>query len=204
MYTIELDCAEKNLENIVSFRKEICRNIGLDENGIAARPLNEAAYLFGYASDNSCPMGMIEFFMYDQLFESYSDAIYSEATDLEKIAPMYKMGHIRSVILHPKYQRSRLFLSMMAAMVKVAHTMGAVYMTAGTGVHNNNILGLHQNAGMKMIGHYTVDGSIQQLSLLDIEPLLARADSITSKQLLNIDKELIAQIRNRKKVAAIV
>lgn len=199
MYTIELSCAEDHYETIVGFRKEICRNIGLDENGISVSPLKQAVYIFGYIRGEQEPIGMIEIFMYDQIFESYSDSVYSHATDLGKIAPIDKLGHVRSVILLPKYQRTRLFLLLVAGLVLVASSMGALYLTAGTGLHNLNILALHQRAGMKPLGFYIVDNSPQQLSLLDLDPLLVRARKIYLVHSLDIDTELINKIRNRKR-----
>ena len=196
MYIIELSSAGEKKEIIKKIRKEICRNIGLDENGSAIEPLDFASYLFGYVSNQQEPVGLIEFFLYDQAFVSYDDAPYSQATDLGKIAPMNQIGHIRSVFFTKPYRRAKLFLLLMATTVKVAFEMGSRYMTAGTGVHNAKILYLHKRAGMKPLGQYIVDDSPQQLSLLELDPLINRANEITHKYLVDIDLKLINSLKN--------
>ncbi len=198
MYKIELSDVGSKRETIKKIRKEINQNIGLAKNSSAIEPLNFASYLFGYTCNQKEPVGLIEFFLYDQAFSSYDNAPYSQATDLTKIVPMAQMGHIRSVFLKKNYRRSKLFLLLLATTVKVASQMGAHYMTAGTGIHNTEILHLHKRAGMKFLGQYMVDDSLQQLSLLELDPLLNRANKITDKYLVDIDLKLINSLRNLK------
>lgn len=87
---------------------------------------------------------MIEFFLYDQAFDSYETPPYSQAANLSELAPLHQMAHLRSVILAEPYRKTRLFQYLLMAMALTAFRMGARFMTAGTGVHNHSILALHQ------------------------------------------------------------
>ena len=199
MYKIKLKSANENKQTIRKIRKEICRSIGLDVNGLAIEPLDFASYFFGYVCPQQEPVALVEFFMYEQAFISYEDAPYSQATNLEKIAPLNQMGHIRSFFLERPYRKSKLFLLLIATTVKVASQMGAHYITAGTGIDNKEILLLHRNAGMKALGKFMVDNSIQQLSLLELDPLLNRANALVDKYSIDIGLERINYLKQLRK-----
>jgi GNAT superfamily N-acetyltransferase len=194
-YRICLAGAEANPEAVTRFRREICRDIGLDPDGPAARPLPAGSYLFVAAASCPAPIGMIELFFYDQLFRSYHEAVYSQAADLAAIAPMHELAHVRSVYVAAGQRRTQLFRYLMAAMVVAARRMGARYLTAGTGLHNHTILALHRRAGMARLGEYVVDGSPQQLSLLALEPIADRAERIAAR--VDLDLSAAASLRRR-------
>ncbi|MFI5268176.1 MAG: GNAT family N-acetyltransferase [Chloroflexota bacterium] len=196
-YRIHLTGAEACPEVVIRFRQEICRGVGLNPEGPAAQPLDVASYLFAMVDGCSPPVGMIEFFFYDQAFRSFSDAVYSQAADLGAIAPMSEMAHIRSVFVAADWRRTPLFRYLMAAMVVSAHRMGARYMTAGTGLHNRAILALHRRAGMAPLGQYEVDGSAQQLSLLQLDLIVPRAEAILEGG-VDFDDSLAQALRQRK------
>lgn len=196
--TVELP--ERHHDTIVAFRQEICSIIGLDPHGLLTAPLPFAAYLFVYPDQGQAPAGMVEFFFYDQAYDTYAGAPYSQAADLEQIAPMHQMAHVRSVILTAPYRQSRLFQYLCMGMTMAASHMGARFITAGTGLHNHSILALHRKAGMRKLGTYTFgDGAVQQLSLLDLEPIARRVMAMQCPRFLHLDPSLLQEVRHRKR-----
>ena len=196
---IALGGAERERSAIRAFRQEICRTIRLDPEGPAAQPIDYASYLFVFDEEESRPAGMVEFFFYDQAFGAFSDAVYSQAADLGAYGSMSELAHLRSVILEDGQRHTRLFAYLMAAMVTVSHGMGASHMTAGTGVHNEAILALHRRAGMKPLGRYVVDGSPQQLSLLEVGPLVKRARGLLDRGGVELDDRAARELRERRR-----
>lgn len=200
--TVELP--EHRYDTIRAFRQEICRTVGLDPEGPAADPLPYATYLFVYppagrVGEVSEPAGMVEFFLYDQAFDSYESAPYSEAANLAELAPMGQMAHLRSVILAEQYRKTRLFQYLLMAMALTAFRMGARFMTAGTGLHNHSILALHQGAGMRRLGFWTPENCApQQLSLLELEPLAQRVAAMKQLRFFEFEPERLRALRNRR------
>jgi hypothetical protein len=199
-FRIELGGAERERSAIHAFRQDICRTVRLDTAGPAATPLDYASYLFVFAGGEPRPAGMVEFFFYDQAFAAFSDAVYSQAAELEAYGTVAELAHLRSVILEDNQRHTRLFVYLMAAMVIVAHEMGASHLTAGTGVHNQGILALHRRAGMTPLGRYVVDGSPQQLSLLKLPPLVSRARGLLERGGVSLEHGAAAELRTRRRV----
>jgi hypothetical protein len=85
------------------------------------------------------------------------------------------MIHVRSVIIEENHRNSRLFMHLCASMLFSAWELGARHMTAATSTKYDYVLGLHKNAGMRRLGTFMVDGSPQQLSVLDLAPVAVRA-----------------------------
>ncbi len=198
-FQIELRGAEREWSAIRAFRQDICRTIRLDADGPAAQPLDYASYLFVFAKGEAQPAGMVEFFFYDQAFAEFSDAVYSGAADLNAYGSTAELAHLRSVILEGGQRHTRLFAYLMAAMVIVAHGMGASHLTAGTGVHNDAILALHRRAGMTPLGRYVVDGSPQQLSLLELPPLVQRARGLLERGGVALEDSAARELRERRR-----
>jgi len=145
--SIKLTSAEQSYDSIRKFRQTICAEIGLDVNGASVTPLPYAFYLLAFAGNSKDPVGMVEFFFYEQAFNNYSESVYNQAYHLSAIAPPHELVHARSMIITEPYRRTRLFLYLCGAMIQLAHHMGAQYLTASTGLDNFVILSLHSGAG---------------------------------------------------------
>lgn len=198
-FHIELRGAERQRAAIRAFRRDICRTIHLDVGGPAAQPLDYASYLFLFADGETEPAGMVEFFFYDQAFATFSDAVYSQAADLSAYGSLADLVHLRSVILEPGMRHTRVFVYLMAATVLVTHELGATHLTAGTGIHNEAILALHRRAGMTPLGQYVVDGASQQLSLLELAPLVQRARELLDRGGVTVDASAALELRRRRR-----
>lgn len=194
---IRVTRAGQYAEAIRGFRREICRRILVDPNGPGIHPLAHAIYVLGFADETEAPVGMAEFSFYDDAFDTYSKAVYSQACDLAEIAPMHRMAHVRSVIIDEEHRNSRLFMYLCATLVETAYDLGARYMTASTSTSYNYILGLHKNAGMRRLGVFDLDGSAQQLSLLDLEPVALRARRLRRRQAPWIGPEIRQEFDRR-------
>ena len=198
-------CRSKGYEDhIHGFRKRICTLIGVDPDGPAARPLAEALYLFAFARDKLAPVAMVEFYFYEDVFQSYQRAPFNDAYQLSTIAPMSAMIHVRSVIMEDEYRHSMLFLYLSAALVETAYSLGARFLTAATSMQYDYILGLHTTAGMRKLGTFTVEGSPQQLSLLELEPAALRASRIRRRKPPLYGTDLMREIKEQRIAAALV
>jgi hypothetical protein len=184
---IKLSRAANHEDVIRDFRREICCRLGLNPSGPGIQPLPHAVYIFALMEGEARPAGMAEFFFYDDAFASYSASIYNHACDLSRIAPMHEMIHVRSVIIDPQHRNSKLFLHLSVSLITTAWDLGARYMTASTSTGYDYILGLHKTAGMTRLGTFVVDGEPQQLSLLELEPVAARAQRLRRRKTIYTD-----------------
>jgi hypothetical protein len=175
---IQLARAAGHEKIIREFRHDICQRIGINPSEDAVAPLPYAFYLFAHSDTREEPAGMIEFFFNDDAFANFSNFSYTKAYDLSRIGAPSEMIHVRSVIIEEGYRNSRLFMHLCAAMLVSAWELGARHMTAATSATYDYVLGLHKNAGMRRLGNFMVDGSTQQLSVLDLEPVAVRAQSL--------------------------
>jgi len=110
---------------------------------------------------------------------------------------MHEMIHVRSVIIDPAHRNSRLFLHLSAGLITTAWELGARYMTASTSTSYDYILGLHKGAGMTRLGTFVVDGTPQQLSLLELEPVAARAQRLRRRQAIHVNHSAREAMRRR-------
>jgi hypothetical protein len=175
-------------------RTEICGLIGLQPEGHAVEPVPYGLYLFVF-DDGSEPAGMAEFYFYDE--DDYRRCFYDGSRELKAIAPLSELIHVRSLYMGSEKRKSIRFLYLVAALVDVAHALGARYMTAGTSVDNDYILGLHATAGMRKVGAFEVDGSLQQLSLMDLTPMAIRARTLRRRAQVTIERGLAAELALR-------
>ncbi len=140
---------------------------------------------------------MTEFFFYDDAYQSYSASLYNHACDLSQIAPMHEMIHVRSVIIDDARRNSRLFLHLSTSLITTAWDLGARYMTTSTSTSYDYVLGLHKNAGMTRLGTFVFDGVPQQLSLLELEPVAARAQRLRRRETVYADRSAREAIHRR-------
>lgn len=185
-------------DTIRGFRKRICMAIGVNPSGPAAESLAHSLYLFGFADGQIPPVGMAEFFFHDDALHSYTNALHHQAYDLSKIAPLREMIHLRSLIIADEFQRSSLFLYLCAAVTEIAHDLGAHYLTAATNVEYSYVVGLHKNAGMAKLGTYCLDGSVQQLSLIELEGSVHRARRLCRRRPPIYGTELIEALKETR------
>ena len=85
-------------------------------------------------------------------------------------------------------------------MLVSAWKLGARHMTAATSTDYDYVLGLHKNAGMRRLGTFVVDGSPQQLSVLELAPVAVRAQRLYRRAANYVDhqaKEAIVLRRSR-------
>lgn len=193
-----LATAETHADDIVRLRREICSLIHLDPNGRSVHPLPYAAYVFGWEEGVEQPIAMGELFRYDQAFDRFEDAVYSQATDLSRLGSLRELVHIRSMYTAPNRRSGRLFGYLCVAVAVAARGLGARYATAGTSVDNAAILKIHRAAGMQPLGGYTVDGAPQQLSLLEIEWVLKRAERLRYKHIVQFSDDVLIEISGRR------
>lgn len=193
---VKLSSAAGCEEVIARFRAEICERLQMSKTGTAGAALPYSSYLFVYRQPGGPPVGMTEFFFYDQAFARYEDSVYGRAADLGAIAPMSRMAHLRSVCIDAAHRRTRVFLVLLAATIRTADAMGAHFMTGGTGLHNEDILALHRNADMRVLGRYEVEGRTHQLALLPLAALAQRVRGLRMpREVFDPDPQVLERLR---------
>jgi hypothetical protein len=195
---IQLTRATEHEGIIREFRRDICRRIGVNPGEAMVAPLPYAFYLLAYSDTQEGPVGMIEFFFNDDAFAYSSNFSYTKAYDLSQIGTPSEMIHVRSVIISENYRNSRLFMHLCASLLFSAWELGARHMTAATSTTYDYVLGLHKNAGMRRLGTFMVDGSPQQLSVLDMAPVAGRAERLYRRATNYVDDHANQAIVLRK------
>jgi hypothetical protein len=196
MYEIHVCAAEERCEDIVRYRQEICRRIGLDPNGPAGRPNDFTTYLF--IEHRRETVGMVEFFCYDQRFAAYADVPYARAEDVAALAPLHELAHVCSVILDARHRGTRAFLLLTAAMIRSTSELGVRYLTAATGANNSDIIALHRNAGMTPFGAFRREDTLQVVSLLDVRSRADQARHVLERHAIALDRSRLLALRGRR------
>jgi hypothetical protein len=194
---VTLQRAGEHAELIRHFRTEISALIGVEQTPAATDPLPYGLYLF-VAGDGGVPVGMAEFYFYDDAFSDYRSCVYNRAFDLAKIAPMHEMIHLRSLYLGPERRNSVAFLYLVASLVDLAVEFGARFMTAGTAVDYAYVVRLHRTARMCTLGTYEVDGSQQALALMDLAPVARRARMLTRRAHVTLERTVASDLEPRR------
>lgn len=195
---VTLARAGEHAELIRRFRTEIATLIGMEQTPAATDPLPYGLYLFVTGEGSGAPVGMAEFYFYDDAFSDYRSCVYSRAFDLSKIAPMHEMIHLRSLYLGPQHRNSVAFLYLVASLVDLAVEFGARFMTAGTAVDYAYVVRLHRTARMRTLGTYEVDGSQQALALMDLAPVARRARMLTRRAHITLERTVAADLEPRR------
>lgn len=151
-----------------AFRRDIASALQAYVDSAQLEPLPHSFYIFAYENRDEAPVGMIEFYFYEDAFTCYEDAFYAQAYDLAKLGPMHELVHVRSVIVnHPR--RAFLFVHLCSAMMETAFALGKRYMTVmTTDDQRNAAMHLYQDAGMTRLGTCLFQGAEQVLFGADV------------------------------------
>jgi hypothetical protein len=191
--------AEDYRGSIVKFRTQLSRQIGFAASCRDAEPLPFAFYLFAWDESDSEPSGMLEFFLYDQAFDSYADCPYAQVFDLEHIAPMDRIVHVRSLVANDGEHQSALLQCLSEALAAVANELGARYLTADAALLESGSLKV--SFGPTRSARYRIDGVDKTLSLVGLKPIADRPDAASATDADSIDSLLLHAIRLRGRCA---
>jgi hypothetical protein len=128
---VRLGRSEDNVNAIVRFRSEALVRCG-EPNDIY--PLPYAFYLFAFDHGAAEPLGMAEFFFYDQAFDRYDDCPYRQACDLARIACLEQAVHVRSLVVQPNSKQDALRQLLCESIVSIASELGGRCLTADAGI----------------------------------------------------------------------
>jgi hypothetical protein len=130
---VRLGRSEDNVNAIVRFRSAALAqsNAAAEPNDIY--PLPYALYLFAFDDGAPEPAGMAEFFVYDQAFDRFDDCPYRAALDLERIATLEQVVHVRSLVVQQDKQDTARRL-LYESMVSTATELGGRYLSADTAI----------------------------------------------------------------------
>ena len=183
--------------SIRAFRKQISTRLGMNPS-LTAEPLPHAWYVFGFREERALPVGMTEFFFYDDAYETYASSPYNKAYELSTIAPMGEVIHLRSLAIEEEHRNPMLFLRLCAATIEIASNLGARYMTAATCAHYDYILALYERAGMVKLGNFTTNGAPCQLSLLALAAAGRRAQRLQRRRAPGYGADLLREVREAR------
>lgn len=191
--------AEDYRGTIVKFRTQLSRQIGFAASCRDAEPLPYAFYLFAWDESDSEPLGMLEFFFYDQAFDSYADCPYAQAFDLEHIVPMDRIVHVRSLVVNEGEHQPALLQCLSETLAAAASELGARYLTADAALLESALPKL--SFGATRSARYRIDGVDKTLSLVGLKPSAAHLDAASATDAGSIDPLLLHTIRLRGRCA---
>jgi hypothetical protein len=189
--------AEDYRGTIMRFRAELGRKIGFAHQGADCEPLPFAFYLFVEASGaNDAELcGMAELYFYDQAFDSYANCPHAEAFDLERLAPLDRVIHLRSLVVADGEHRSALLACLGQAVARLARRFGARYLTAEPLALEPDFLRACEAVGAPRTSHCSAQAREQALALVSLKPT---ADEDGARA---IDALLLQTIRLRGRCA---
>jgi hypothetical protein len=203
--------AEDYRDTIVRFRTTLGRQIGFAKSCADPAPLPYAFYLFAWDASGAEPSAMAELFFYDQAFDSYSACPHAEAFDLEHLAPMDRVIHLRSLVGDECEHRAELLRCLGQAITQLARCLGTRFMTADPQLLETSFVSECQAHGSPRTGGYETNGAQQMLSLVSlkasvdaastdatqanaIDPLLLRTIRLRGRRALEIKKNAAARL----------
>jgi hypothetical protein len=187
--------AEDFRGTIVRFRGKLSHQIGFCSADTA--PLPYAFYLFASESRDTEPTAMAEVFFYDQAFDSYATCTHAEAFDLERLAPLDRVIHLRSLVATDAEGRAALLRCLGQAIAQLAKHLGARYLTAEPLLLEPDFLIACAALGSPRTGRYSVQGGELALALVSLRPI---ADE-SKEDAHAIDPLLLQSIRLRGRCA---
>ena len=189
--------AEDYRGTIARLRTKLSRQIGFANSCTDPAPLPYAFYLFAWDACDAEPGAMAELFFYDQAFDSYAACAYAEAFDLEHLAPMDRVIHLRSLVADDGENRAASLRCLGQAVAQLAQCLGARYMTANPQLLEADFLSEHQPQGSPRPINCRTPSSEQVLSLIDLKPPVDRRENDASAALSTMDPLLLQTIRLR-------
>lgn len=163
--------AEDFRGTIVRFRGKLSHQIGFCSTDTA--PLPYAFYLFASESRDAEPTAMAELFFYDQAFDSYSTCSFAEAFDLERLVPLNRVIHLRSLVASDAASRVALLRCLGRVVAQIATRLGARYLTADPLLLEPDFLVACAALGSPRIGRYSEQAGELALALVSLRPIAA-------------------------------
>jgi len=197
---IKICKSKENEETIVKFRKIILEEMKADPEIAANQPLDFAYYLLAYEDNEVEPVGMAEFYFFDQAFNDYSQTPYGETIDLAQFGTISEVTHLRSLIVLPHSKKQiLLFSELTQAIAMVSSSVGSKYTTAGTLAEREDLIRLYEHTGAKQIGSYEWASEIHKLVIFKADDILSGAMKRRTEKVLEWNEEKINEIRKLKK-----
>lgn len=194
---VSLARAEDYRGVIVRFRTELCRRMAFAAAEFDVEPLPYAFYVFVWDGVETEPIGMVEFFFYDQAYDSYSACPHRLALDLERAASLDRILHVRSVIVGDCDNQTAVLQRLGESIVKIAGKLGGRYLTADADLLDNNCLDFRANGSAVRAGTYQMNGIEKKLCLFSVETVLERCKGDDSFAAIEFDAILLQSIRLR-------
>lgn len=187
--------AEDYCGTITRFRAKLGRQIGFANSCADPAPLPYAFYLFAWNASDAEPNAMAELFFYDQSFDSYAACAHAEAFDLEHLAPMDRVIHLRSLVTDDSENRAELLRCLGEAITQLSLCLGTSHMTADPQLLEPSFLSACQAHGPLRTGRYYALGREQALALVSLQPVASEDETRA------IDTLLLQTIRMRGRCA---
>ncbi len=169
---ITLGRAEDYRGVILRLRTELCRRKAFSATEFDAEPLPYAFYVFVWCGVETEPIGMAEFFFYDQAYDSYSACSHRLAFDLEHLASLDRILHVRSIAIGDCEGQTAVIRWLSKSIVKIAGKLGARYLTADADLLDNNCLDFGEGVSAVAAGNYQTNGSEKKLCLFSVRTIL--------------------------------
>ncbi len=189
--------AEDYRGSIVKFRTQLGRQIGFASATRDCEPLPYAFYVFAWSGGNPEPAGMLEFFFYDQAFDSYADCPFSQAFDLEHVAPMDRIVHVRSLVASSGANEAASLRILGNALASICRTFGARFLTAEADFFPDAAARSCAGAGLLRHGCYRADATEKRLVLMSPQTASTYAGTPEAGDDAALDAQLMQEIRLR-------
>jgi hypothetical protein len=194
---ISLARAEDYRGVIVRFRNELCRRMALGAVKFDAEPLPYAFYVFVWDNVETEPIGMAEFFFYDQAYDSYSACSHSQALDLERVASLDRIIHVRSIAVGDYDNRTAVLQRLSESIVKIAGKLGGRYLTANADLFDNSYFDFRENVSIVRAGNFQTNGIEKKLYLFSFGTVFEHCKADDSFDAIEFDALLLQSIRLR-------
>jgi hypothetical protein len=194
---VSLARAEDYRGIIVRVRTELCRRMVFSATEFDAEPLPYAFYLFVWDGVKTEPIGMAEFFFYDQAYDSYSACSHSQALDLERVASLDRIIHVRSIAVGDCNNQTAVLLRLRESIVKIAGKLGGRYLTANGDLFDNSYFDFRENVSIVRSRNYQTNGIEKKLYLFSVGTLLEHHEGDESFDPIEFDALLLQSIRLR-------
>jgi hypothetical protein len=153
--------------------------------------------LFVWDGVKTEPIGMAEFFFYDQAYDSYSACSHSQALDLERVASLDRIIHVRSIAVGDCNNQTAVLLRLRESIVKIAGKLGGRYLTANGDLFDNSYFDFRENVSIVRSRNYQTNGIEKKLYLFSVGTLLEHHEGDESFDPIEFDALLLQSIRLR-------
>lgn len=155
---------------IEDIRKDVLREISVHSWTSKDLFIPQSFYVFLFEGSLDV-VGMVEFFLYSDVYESYSDSVYSQAFDLQTIAPLEKMVHFRTLYVDLAYRNKLVWFKLLVSVLHRFNSVPASHVTISTSCDKTLIRRIHEFLGARYLGVFDLAGVPLTLSVLDVDRL---------------------------------